>query len=138
MTAPLARRDYLRAGVLTAVVPLALAFGIYWLAPWGCDANAWLCLLPIALAYLALPAALFLPIAVFLNRRRARPWPDGLIPVVLATGLLAQAVVSGTSLWRSDPHMREIFFWDVLIFPQGLAAGAILGLVFRLSLGGRR
>lgn len=126
----------MRAGLLTAVVPVMLAFAAYWLAPWGCDANAWLCLLPISLIFVAPVAALCLPLLVVMNRRRPKPFPDGWLPVLSVTGLLAQLAISGASLWLAAPHMRRIFFFDVLIFPQGFVAGAIVGAVFWISLAG--
>src|SRR5512134_3231566 len=91
--------DYLLAGVLTAVLPVALSFAIYWWAPWGCDASAWLCLFPLSLLGVAPIAALCLPIAFALNRRRHHPLPDGLMPVAVMTGVASQVLVTGYSFW---------------------------------------
>jgi len=130
----LSASDYIIAGILTVVVPVTLAFASYWLAPWGCDANAWLCLLPLSLLGVAPIAALCLPILYFMNRRRVHPLPDGWFSIMLLTGFMAQMLVSGYSLWLFEPHMRRIFFFDILIFPQGFVAGVIVGAVFWISL----
>lgn len=126
--------DYLIAAFLTAVASLSIAYSIYLAAPWGCDANAWLCLFPISLIGIGPVAAVIMPILFSLNRRRTRALPDGLLPFVVLVGLVSQAVVSGYSLWQSEEHMRRIFFYDVLIFPHGLAAGALAGAVFWCAL----
>ena len=129
-----ATRDYVRAGILTAVIPVALAFASYWLAPWGCDASAWLCLLPLSLLGVAPIAALCLPLLFYFNRRRLYPLPDGWFSIVLSTGVVAQGLVTGYSLWLAAPHIRRIFLFDVLVFPQGFVAGLIVGAVFWVSL----
>ncbi|MDU8941880.1 hypothetical protein [Ovoidimarina sediminis] len=131
---PASTRHHIGAGLLTALLSLLYVFGSFRLAPWGCDVSAWLCLMPISVLYVSPPAALLLPLAVMANRRRQRPFPDGLLPLMIATGLVAQAAISGTSLWLSAPHMRHIFVYDVLIFPYGFLAGALAAGVFRLSL----
>jgi hypothetical protein len=126
--------DYLVAAVLTAVVPIALAFSIYWFAPWGCDANAWLCLFPLSLIGVAPVGAIGLPIMFRLNRQRRHPLPDGWLFVVVSFAVASQVAVSVYSLWSLADYMRRIFFYEVLIFPQGLAAGAVTGAVFWSSL----
>lgn len=125
---------YVFAGVLTAAIPVALAFTIYWSAPWACDASAWLCLFPLSLLGVAPVAALCLPIVFYLNRRRPHPLPDGWMPVVLLTGVVSQVLVTGYSLWLLEDYMRRVFFFEALIFPQGFAAGAVTGAVFWWSL----
>lgn len=122
------------AAVLTAVLPAALGFAMYRSAPSGCDTNAWLCLFPISMFYLAPAAAVYLPVLFYLNRRRRRPLPDGLMPVALLTGVVTQFLASGVSLWSLADYMRRIHVHEVLIFPQALAAGIVIGAVFRLSL----
>lgn len=87
---PLSARDYTRAGILTAAIPVLFACAILWFAPWACDASAWLCLLPLTLIYVAPVAALLLPLAVCLNRRAAYSLPEGFLAVTLLTGGLAQ------------------------------------------------
>ena len=129
-------RDYIRAGILTAIVPVAGAFTSYWLAPWGCDANAWPCVLPLALLVIAPFAALVLPLLTLLNRRRRRPLPDGWISIALLSGVIGQLITSGASLWLNEPHVRRTFFVEVLVIPQGFVAGAIAGAVFWASLSG--
>lgn len=126
--------DYLVAAVLTVVVPIALAYSIYWYAPWGCDASAWLCLFPFSLTGVAPIAATCLPILFRLNRQRRHPLPDGWLSVVLSVAIVSQVAVTGYSLWLLADYMRRIFFYEVLIFPQGLAAGAVTGAVFWCSL----
>lgn len=127
-------RHYIAAGILTAVIPVALAFAIHRLAPWACDASAWLCLFPLSMLYSAPFAALCLPLLVFVNRRRRNPFPDGWISVVSFTGVVVQVIITGTSLWITRPYIRHHFIFDVLIFPQGFAAGAVIGAVFWVSL----
>lgn len=131
-----ARRDLVFAGIVTAIVPMAAAFTTYWLAPWSCDASAWLCLLQLSLIGVGPVAALCLPLALTLNRRRRAPFPDGLLPVMAVTGVVAQALVSACSLWLASPVLRRVFLFDVLILPQGLVAGVLVGAVFRLALTG--
>ena len=126
--------DYLFAAVLTAVVPIALAYSIYWYAPWGCDASAWLCLFPLSIIGVAPIAAICLPILFRLNRQRRHPLPDGWLLVVLSVAIVSQVAVTGYSLWLLADYMRKIFFYEVLIFPQGLAAGAVTGAVFWCAL----
>lgn len=129
-------RDYIRAAILTAVVPVAGAFTSHWIAPWGCDANAWLCVLSLALIVIAPFAALVLPLLTLLNRRRRRPFPDGWISITLLSGVIGQLTTSGVSLWLNEPHVRRTFFVEVLVIPQGFVAGAIAGVVFWVSLNG--
>ncbi len=126
--------DYLIAAFLTAVVSLSIAYSIYLSAPWGCDANAWLCLFPISLIGIAPIAAVCMPILFGFNQRRRRTLPDGLLPFVVLVALVSQTMVTGYSLWHSEEHMRRIFFYEVLIFPQGLAAGALTSAVFWFAL----
>ncbi len=126
--------DYVVAAVLTAVVPIALAYSIYWYAPWGCDASAWLCLFPLSIIGVAPIAATCLPILFRLNQQRRHPLPDGWLLVVLSVAIVSQVAVTGYSLWLLADYMRQIFFYEVLNFPQGLAAGAVTGAVFWCSL----
>ncbi len=118
------------AGALTGVVLAALAFGSYRLAPWGCDNSAWACLLPISMLGIAPVAAIGLPVALLLNRRRRRPSPDGWLAVIPASGLAAQLLVTGWSLWTLKPYLLRHFLFEALIFPQAFVAGAIAGAVF--------
>ena len=133
-TSALSTRDYVRAGILTAVIPVALAFAMYWLAPWGCDANAWLCLVSLSMLGTAPIAALCLPVLVFLNRRRSHPFPDGWLSVMALTGCASQLLVTGVSLWALADYLRRIFLLEALIVPYGFVAGAIIGAIFRASL----
>lgn len=119
------------AGIVTALVPSAVALAIHRLAPWGCDASGWLCLFPLALLGVAPVAAVGLPILRFLKqRRRHHAFPDGWLTGTAWTACAAQLLVSTFSLIWADDHMRRLFFWDVLMFPYGLAAGAIAGMIF--------
>jgi hypothetical protein len=79
-------------------------------------------------------AATCLPILFFFNRQRRHPLPDGCLPVVSSVAIVSQAAVSGYSLWSFADYMRRIYFYEILIFPQGLAAGAVAGAVFWCSL----
>ena len=122
------------AALATGTVPVALGFGAYWMMPWGCDANAWACILPLCLIWLGPAGAVVLPVVFVLNRRRRRPLPDGIVPVTLAAGLAGQVAATGTALWLTEALIRRLFLWDVLILPQGFVAGAIVGAVFRTTL----
>ena len=126
--------DYLVAAILTAAIPIALAYSIYWLAPWGCDASAWLCLFPLSLIGVAPIAALCLPFLFRLNQKRRHALPDGWLLVIVSVAIVSQVAVTGYSLWSLADYMRRIFFYEILIFPQGLAAGALAGAVFWSSL----
>ena len=126
--------DYLVAAVLTAVVPIAFAFSIYWFAPWGCDASEWLCLFPLSLIGVAPIGAICLPIMFRFNRQRRHPLPDGWLPFVFSVAVVSQVAMTVYSLWSLSDYMRRIFFYEVLIFPQGLATGAVVGAVFWSSL----
>jgi hypothetical protein len=130
----LSRFDYLIASVLTAAIPIALAYSIYWFAPWACDASAWLCLFPLSLIGVAPIGAICLPILFRLNQQRREVLPDGWLIVVVSVAVISQVAVTGYSLWSLADYMRRIFFYEVLIFPQGLAAGALTGVVFWCSL----
>ena len=122
--------DYLFAAILTATIPVVFAFSIYWIAPWGCETSAWLCLFPLSVIGVAPIAAICLPFLFRLNRQRRNPLPDGWLPVIVSLAVVSQVGVSGYSLWSLADYMRRIFFYEVLIFPQGLAAGALTGAVF--------
>lgn len=126
--------DYVVAAVLTALGPIAFAFSIYWFAPWGCDANEWLCLFPLSLICVAPIGAICLPIVFRFNRQRRHPLPDGWLPFVVSVAVVSQVAVTVYSLWSLTDYMRRIFFYEVLIFPQGLATGAVVGAVFWSSL----
>lgn len=126
--------DCLVAAFLTAVIPIALAYSIYWFAPWSCDASAWLCLFSLSLIGVAPIGAICLPILFRLNQQRRQTLPDGWLPVVVSVAAVSQVTVTGYSLWLFEDHIRRIFIYEILIFPQGLAAGAITGAVFWCSL----
>lgn len=130
----LSRIDYLVAAVLTASIPIALAYSIYWVAPWGCDTSAWFCLFPLSLIGVAPIGAICLSILFYLNRQRREALPDGWLPVVVSVATISQVAASGHSLWLLADYMGRIFFYEVLIFPQGLAAGALTGSVFWCSM----
>lgn len=133
-TSAFSTRDYVRAGILTAVIPVALAFAMYWLAPWGCDANAWPCLVSLSMLGTAPIAALCLPVLFFLNRRRSHPFPDGWLSVVVFTGCASQLLVTVSSVWVLADYVRRTFLLEALIVPYGFVAGAIIGAIFRASL----
>lgn len=127
-------RDCTRAGTLAAAIPISLAFTTYWLAPRGCDGNAWFCLLAVSLLGVAPFAALGLPVSFFVNRRRRHPLPDRWFPIMLVSGVVGQVIVAGISLWLVRAYVQRMFLFDRLIFPQGFVAGAIVGAVFWVSL----
>ncbi|MDU8946475.1 hypothetical protein [Ovoidimarina sediminis] len=126
--------DYLVAAVSTAVISVAIAYSIYLFAPWGCDASAWLCLFRISLLGVAPIGAICLPLLFRLNRQRHRAFPDGWLPFVVSVAIVSQVAVTGYSFWLFEDHIRRIFFYEILIFPQGLAAGAVTGAAFWCSL----
>lgn len=127
-------RDYIRAGLVTACVPMALAFTAYWLSPWRCDAVAWLCLSSLSLLIFAPIAALGLPLACFFNRKRRRPIDDGWLSTVLLSGCAAQLIVSGSSLFMLAAYVDWASLYQALIFPEGFVAGALTGAIFRFAL----
>lgn len=101
-----------------------MTFAIYCLAPWGCDASAWLCPFPLSSLGAAPVVALCLPILFYVNQRRRHPFPDGWFTVARH-----RVQPLGTRrLYEAD------FFFEALIFPQGLACGAFTGAIFYASL----
>ena len=126
------------AGILTAAIAAMMGYGIRLLAPSGCDASAWLCLLPLLLWIIGPVAGLCLPILVFFKRRRLPSLPDSFLAVTLLTGCAAQLLASAYGLGSASDHVRRIFFFDVLLFPQGFVAGIMVGAVFCVSLASLR
>ncbi|MEL7172366.1 MAG: hypothetical protein AAFU72_03445 [Pseudomonadota bacterium] len=130
-------KTYLIAGVLTAVVPLAVAYIVFYSVPAGCDVNAWLCLFPVSLMYLAPCAAVAIPLLFYIAGIRHIGFV-GWIVLTLLVGSISQMLISGWSLFISAEYMRRIYFYEILIFPQGFAAGALCGAVFGAAMAGLR
>ena len=128
--------DRFRAAVLTALVPTAAAACLLWLVPAGCDIRGsavvyrWTCLLPGLMITVPVAVALLLPFALVLNRRLARPFPEGWLVIVPGSGILTQVVLTGTYLVALDPAYRGLFLAEVIFIPQPFVAGAICGAVY--------
>jgi hypothetical protein len=132
--------DLLRAAIVTALVPAAAAALLMWLVPAGCDIRGsttvyrWTCLLPGLVFVSAVPMAGFLSIAMIVNQRLDRPFPDGWLTTVLAVGLLSQLLLSVVYLIVLDTAYRGQFLTEVIFIPQPFVAGAISGAVYWTAL----
>ncbi|MEL7460112.1 MAG: hypothetical protein AAFX45_06060 [Pseudomonadota bacterium] len=120
--------SYLIAGFVAIVVPMGLGYSIYRLDPGACYDGP--CLMPLLLVITPPYAAPVLTGLFALNRRRKRSLPDGWLPTILASGVVGQAGMSAFSFVMAPAHIREIFFSDVLLVPQGLYVGFAVGAVF--------
>jgi len=78
--------------------------------------------------------AMLLPVAVVLNRRLTRPFPDGWVVTTLSVGLVTQVLLSGFYLIALGPAYRRIFMAEVIFIPQPFVAGATAGAVYWATL----
>jgi hypothetical protein len=133
-------KDLVRAAILTAIVPSLLAVLFLWQVPIGCDLRTdpatyrWTCMLPGLLVVTPIGVAVLAPIVLMLNRRRARPLPDGWLVFVPATGVCTQILLCGGYLLMLGAAYGELFLAEILFIPQPFVAGAISGAVFWLAL----
>lgn len=133
------RRALVFAALLTAVGLPVLA-GLYlWLVPAGCDGRGspgtyrWTCLLPGLIVSVSFVAGLSLPVILIVNRWMGRRLPDGLLPIVVGTGVTTWIVLMGSYALMLDRAYRDLFFWEALTIPQPFLAGALAGLVFWMA-----
>ena len=137
---PRSLRRHIVAALLTAIVLPALAALFLWQFPAGCDLRGdpatyrWTCLLPGMLVTVPVGVAVVLTIALALNRRLARPLPDGWLVIIPGAGLVAQIVLFGGYLLTLDAAYRAIFLEDLLLIPQPFVAGALSGAFYWVAL----
>lgn len=133
-------RDIVRAAILTATVPPLLALLFLWQVPMGCALRTdpatyrWTCLLPGLLVVTPIGVAVLAPIVLALNRRRARPLPDGWLAFIAAAGVCTQIVLCGAYLLMLGAAYAALFLAEVFFIPQPFVAGAISGAVFWVTL----
>lgn len=132
LSKPLAVWHYFVAGVFAVVVPMALALLLSVTVASGCYDS--LCLLPLMMLIVPPYAVPTLAILFAINRRLGKPVPDGWLPTVMISGVAVQIAIPVFAFATSSPEFREIFFSDLLSFPQGLVVGLIIGAVFWVSL----
>ena len=125
---------------MTATALPLLAALYLWQVPMGCDLPTdpatyrWTCLLPGLLVVTPIGVAVLAPIVLMLNRRQARPLPDGWLAFIPAAGVCTQIVLCGGYLLMLGAAYRELFLAEILFIPQPFVAGAISGAVFWITL----
>lgn len=120
--------SYLFAGFTASVVPMGLGYVIFLLDPGACYDSP--CALPLLLFVMPPYAAPVLTILFAINRRFERSLPDGWLPTILASGIVGQIGMSAFGVLMASPNIRRIFFSDILLVPQGLFVGSVVGVVF--------
>ena len=128
----LAGWHYVVAVVLAVAVPMLLASALSTTVASGCYDS--LCLLPLLMLIVPPCAVPVLAILFAINRRIGSPVPDGWLPTIVISGLSGQVGISLFALATASPGFRDIFFSDLLSFPQGLIVGLTIGVVFWVSL----
>jgi hypothetical protein len=138
------RGDHLLAAAVTGLGVPALTWLFLQVFPRGCDLRGdpeiyrWTCLLPGLLIMVPLVVAVILPFVMIVNRRLARPLPDGWLPASLATGILTQLLLTlGYALTLGQAY-RGAFLSEVLTIPQPFVAGFLSAAVYSCALHLRR
>ncbi|AZQ66182.1 hypothetical protein EF888_02985 [Silicimonas algicola] len=136
--------DRLLASAVTGLGVPALAWLALQVFPQGCDLRGdpevyrWTCLLPGLLIMVPLVVAVILPLVMILNRRLARPFPDGWLPASVAFGVLTQLVLTLGFALTLGPAYRGAFLSEVLTIPQPFVAGFLSAAVYSFALHLRR
>lgn len=91
-------------------------------------------MLPGLLVVTPIGVAVLAPIVWTLNRRWARPLPDGWLAFIPAAGVCTQIVLCGGYLLMLGGAYGELFLAEILSIPQPFVAGAISGAVFWVTL----
>ncbi len=128
----LAPTSYILASAFAAGVPMGLGYLIFNAEPGACYDGP--CALPLLLVTVPPVAAPALLIAFFLNRRFGARVPDGWLPGILMSAIIAQIGISLTGILIAAPNIRRLFFSDILFVPQGLIVGLTVGAVFWATL----
>lgn len=131
-TRSLAFYSYIVAIVVAIAVPMGLGYIIFRLDPSACYDSV--CLLPLLMMLVPTYAVPVLAALFAINRRRKTPLPDGWLPTIMISGLVVQIAISVYALSTSTPEYRDIFFSELLSFPQGLAVGLTIGAVLWVAL----
>jgi hypothetical protein len=133
-------RDYLRAAIVTALVPSVAGAILLWLVPPGCDLRGdpefyrWTCLFPGLLIPVSIALAVLLPMAILLNRRFGRPVPDGWLATILIAAAATQAVCVGGYAVMLGPAYAGLFLKEMFFVPQPFLCGAVAAGVFSTAL----
>lgn len=124
---------YLVAGFFAAVIPMCTGYLAYYINLGACyDYSP--CLWPLLLMIVPLFVAPTLTILFAINRRFQGRIPDGLAPTVLMCACVGQVETSVLGFLRASPNYRQIFFSDILFFPQGFVVSLLVGFVFWTAL----
>lgn len=126
--------SYLIAGFMAIVVPMGLGYVVL-SDPGACFDSP--CALPQLLPAIPPYAAPVLTSLFAINRRFERSLPDGWLPTILASGIVGQIVMSAFGVVMASLNIPRIFFSDILLDPQGLFVGLVVGVVFWVVLHGR-
>jgi hypothetical protein len=128
----LAVHHYAIATVLAVLLPAGLGLALSETVASGCYDS--LCLLPLLLIITPIYGAPVLAALFAINRRIGKPVPDGWLPTVAISGIAGQAAISVFALATATPSFRDIYFSDLLSFPQGLVTGVAVGGSFWVTL----
>ena len=120
--------SYVVAGITAIVVPIGLGYAIFHSDPGACYDSP--CALPLLLVIIPPYAAPALAVIFAISRRFEKSLPDGWLPTILASGIFGQIGISAFGVLMALPQTRQIFFSDVLLIPQGLCVGLVVGVVF--------
>lgn len=129
---PLAAWHYPVAVGIAIIVPVALAYGLSGTVASECYDS--LCLLPLLMLIVPPYAAPGLAVLFACNRRSGKPVPDGWLPTIMIFGIVTQVAISLFALATASPGFRDIFFSDLLAFPQGIGVGMTIGAAFWVAL----
>ena len=127
-----AGRHYVYAAALAVLVPMALGYLVFWANPSRCYDSP--CALPLLLWTVPPFAAPMFAVGFAANRRCKKPLPDGWLPTLSVAGLAGQAAISAVGVLSAGPIMRRIFLSDIVLVPQGLIVGSLIGAVFWAAL----
>ncbi len=136
--------DHLRATVVTALGPAALAAAAIWLFPTGCDLRGdpavyrWTCLLPGLLILVPVVAALALLAAHVLARKVPARVPDGWLVATLTVGVATQAALPALYAAALPGHRFDVdVLGELFSIPQPFVAAAVAGAVYWTALNWR-
>ena len=135
MTAPGMKAHLIAAGVTALAVP-ALAYGVFWLLPMGCNhrgdpaAYRWTCLLPILVGLVA-PVVGGLMLGGAWLCRGVRSFVESRpILTILAVGLAGHLMMSGVYFLTLNSAYRIRFLGELLYIPQPILAVATAAAVY--------
>ena len=123
---------YVAAGGLTAAVAMSFAYAVPWVANGGdcSEESAYFCLWFIVILVSAPITAFYLTLVLHLNRLRRKPLPHGILVIVPFSAILTQTLVSAFFVWVMWPPRSYRPLSEILLVPQGLVAGILVGVVY--------